>query len=61
MKLTGHKTEAVYRRYAIAPEADLREGLTKLADLHATLGAARWAKGTTGGQTGVIGAVGGKR
>src|ERR1044072_6364951 len=31
MKLTGHKTEAVYRRYAIACEADLTEGLKKLA------------------------------
>ena len=31
MKLTGHKTEAVYRRYAIAAEADLREGVAKLA------------------------------
>lgn len=34
MKLTGHKTEAVYRRYAIASEADLREGVEKLARLH---------------------------
>jgi integrase len=34
MKLTGHKTEAVYRRYAIASEADLREGVQKLANLH---------------------------
>jgi hypothetical protein len=25
MKLTGHKTEAVYRRYAIVSEADFRE------------------------------------
>ncbi len=33
MKLTGHKTEAVYRRYAIAAEADLREGVRKLARL----------------------------
>jgi hypothetical protein len=31
MKLTGHKTEAVYRRYAIVCEADLTEGLKKLA------------------------------
>ena len=31
MKLTGHKTEAVYRRYAIVCEADLREGVAKLA------------------------------
>ncbi|BFU93439.1 MAG: hypothetical protein NTNFB02_01610 [Nitrospira sp.] len=33
MKLTGHKTEAVYRRYAIVSEADLSEGLKKLAAL----------------------------
>jgi len=25
--LTGHKTESVYRRYAITSEADLREGV----------------------------------
>ncbi len=30
MKLTGHKTEAVYRRYAIVAEGDLREAGTKL-------------------------------
>ena len=33
MKLTGHKTEAVYRRYAIVCEQDLREGVEKLARL----------------------------
>ena len=37
MKLTGHKTEAVYRRYAIVCEADLTEGLRKLASLEETL------------------------
>lgn len=31
MKLTGHKTEAVYRRYVIAAESDLREAGAKLA------------------------------
>lgn len=36
MKLTGHKTESVYRRYAIVSEADLSEGLEKLARLHET-------------------------
>lgn len=35
MKLTGHKTEAVYRRYAITSAADLSEGVAKLAVLHA--------------------------
>jgi integrase len=30
MQLTGHKTEAVYHRYAITSEADLREGVDRL-------------------------------
>ena len=34
MKLTGHKTEAVYRRYAIADRRALEEGVEKLAKLH---------------------------
>jgi integrase len=33
MKLVGHKTESVYRRYAIVAESDLREGVGKLAKL----------------------------
>jgi integrase len=36
MKLTGHKTEAVYRRYAIVDGAMLKEAVVKLAALHAT-------------------------
>lgn len=35
MKITGHKTESVYRRYAIVSESDLSEGVVKLAVLHA--------------------------
>jgi len=47
MKLVGHKTEAIYRRYAIVAEADLREGADKLARLtekahkRATIGGGR--------------------
>ena len=33
MKLTGHKTESIYRRYAIVYEADLSEGVEKLSAL----------------------------
>ena len=34
MKMTGHKTESVYRRYAIVDEAMLREAAEKLAAYH---------------------------
>jgi integrase len=33
MKLVGHKTEVMYRRYAITNERDLAEGVAKLAAL----------------------------
>lgn len=36
MTLTGHKTEAVYRPYAIVSEADLSEAGAKLALLEPT-------------------------
>jgi integrase len=50
MQVTGHKTESVYRRYAIVAEQDLREGVAKLAALHAT-------RGTLGAQPRVCGPV----
>lgn len=34
MKLSGHLTESIYRRYAIVSEADLSAGVAKLATLH---------------------------
>jgi hypothetical protein len=34
MKLVGHRTESVYRRYAIVREQDLADGVAKLAALH---------------------------
>jgi integrase len=37
MQLVGHETEAIYRRYAITNETDLREGLAKMVkDVEAT-------------------------
>jgi hypothetical protein len=39
MQLTGHKIEAVYRRYAITSEADLTEGVDRLND---ATGTKRW-------------------
>jgi integrase len=35
MKMVGHKTESIYRRYAIVDEAMLKEGAAKLHTLHA--------------------------
>ena len=34
MKMTGHKTESVYRRHVIIDEAILRESVKKLAAFH---------------------------
>ena len=38
MKLTGHKTASVYRRYAIADHVVLEEGVGKLAALQVGAG-----------------------
>ena len=40
MQLTGHKTEAVYRRYAIVDEAMLTEAAEKLSRFHQAQGSA---------------------
>jgi len=34
MKLTGHKTESIFRRYACLSHKDLEEGVSKLAAFH---------------------------
>ena len=34
MKMVGHKTESIYRRYAIVDEVMLKEGAAKLQTLH---------------------------
>ena len=41
MKLVGHKTESIYRRYAIVSSRDLAEGVAKLAALHGSARVAR--------------------
>jgi integrase len=44
MKLTGHKTEAVYRRYAIVDSGMLQEAVLKLGAFHAAETAAEKRK-----------------
>jgi integrase len=34
MRLSGHKTESTYTRYAISAQADLEAGVAKIAELH---------------------------
>lgn len=41
MKLTGHLTESIYRRYAVVSPVDLNAGVEKLARLHDMLAGAK--------------------
>ena len=45
MKMVGHKTESIYRRYAIVNESDLRRAGEQLAVLHKREGQTRSASG----------------
>ncbi len=47
MKLTGHLTESIYRRYAITDEAMLREGVEKLSKLHEAGGTSQGSPAAT--------------
>lgn len=50
MQLTGHRTRSVFDRYNIVNERDLRDGVSKLAALHAARHVAARRRGTIGGQ-----------
>jgi hypothetical protein len=52
MKLTGHKTETVYRRYAIVAESDLRDAGTKLTAVLGTTPDSGPLSDNSGGQLG---------
>jgi len=55
MALVGHKTESIYRRYAITDEAMLREGVEKLSKLHEASGAGQDGPAATLGREGSSG------
>ena len=41
MKMVGHKTQAIYQRYAIADESLLKDAAKKLERLHSVDGESR--------------------
>src|SRR5262245_12732058 len=59
MKLTGHKTESVYRRYAIVSDTDLQEAARRLAGEGAFSGAFSPAASKPAAQVGKIKGTGG--
>lgn len=61
MKLTGHKTEAVYRRYAIVDSVMLEEAAVKLAALHATEGRPQTSTTENRQSTGKVATVSGAK
>ena len=50
MKISGHKTESIYRRYAIVAERDIADGLRQVAAFQK-----RVARAASGGQSGALG------
>jgi integrase len=54
MKLVGHKTESIYRRYAIVSQRDLAEGVAKLAALRQGALGARTVVPFPGGSSTVL-------
>jgi hypothetical protein len=54
MQLTGHKTRSVFDRYDIVNEADLANGVAKLAALHGQ-DPAGLSRGTLGGHRAAAG------
>ena len=59
MKLVGHKTESIYRRYAITDEAMLQEAGAKLSAFHRSLVRVAVKVRGRGGSRAILGSVGG--
>jgi len=54
MKLTGHKTEDVYRRYAIVDQTALEDGVARLAQLRSRTSRVRRSSGTNSNNTATL-------